>query len=663
MKTNEKKSVALLNFFGCRANRIKNSFKKPSKMLFGKIGLFLVLGVMILNVNFILLKNGENGVNISVGISNNANAGLYDFIADSARWTLYAATDPVGYFKSLGSTAVDAATTPVLWAFNWVLYGILALLSKLLVVSGALMDSALSQELFTSLMDQNIYRMWTIVRDILNMFFMILLLFSAFATIFQVEKYHIRKVIIMLIVMALLVNFSFPISRFIIDFSNSAMYFILDQITVGRHVSESALITNITSYGKLQSSSISGDSNTTTLILGLIVFTFVLFITMFAIAINLIIRLVAFMILIVLSPVGFVFAFFPDTKSVASSWWSALIKYALMGPIMTFFLYMAMVVFERNSLSTINLSDPGLGFIPTVINFIFIVTFLWMGLIASLKFGGDGSGIAMNMAKRTGSWVKGAAVGTAVGAVIVGANATGVPGGVRHRFNELKGGFARNREEKEAKIASTLGSSGAMSDLERKRYKESLDKMKPFSNQDLKTEAQKGNIAAAEELVNRKLLDQDTYEQVMGHASNAGDSKRKDDLTAKYKGANKEQRIDIVASIDAKKAASDESRIATTMTDHSLNRDQAREKILVDEINSKFTKLKHIEFAKQDFDKMYTEIDKKISSTNRMEQAEGQAMRDSIYQAFHGFNNEAKNEIAKIISDNQTKALVRNGVV
>lgn len=487
MKTNEKKSVALLKFFGCRASRIKNSFKKPSKKLFGKLGLFLIFGAMFLNLSAsfgvhdnrdeYIAKNISLGVNrasaewdlasiLGSGMLNTPEGAAFDD-SSSFNQTLVAANDGTGDGKNI--------------FIDWILVAVLNAMSALLDFSGKLLDMMLKQEFFDALIKQNssIYKGWTIVRDTLNIFFMILLLFSAFATIFQVEKYHIRKVIIMLIVMALLVNFSFPIAGFIIDFSNSAMYYLIELTAPGSGATQSGVMMRFSSFGSVLKNVNEPNSLATTDLILSIIFHFIIFITFISIALNLLIRNLAFAILLILSPAGFAFAFFPDTKGVANSWWSALFKYAFLGPIMVFFLYIAVLIFDQGGA----MSDSA-NFSGSAVAFIVPIVFLWMGLIISNKFGGDGAGVAMNMAKRTGGWVKGAAAGTAIGgAVLVGRSADSMTGGhvkgnimaIKNRWNQFGEDYNAKANKIAAERGAKIGVKGANEKLvqeNRKKWKE-----------------------------------------------------------------------------------------------------------------------------------------------------------------------------------------------
>ncbi|EKE21332.1 MAG: hypothetical protein ACD_7C00279G0008 [uncultured bacterium] len=489
------------NFLKTKFNRIKNSSKNPFKRTFGKIGLFLIFGMTVLNVsvnvNEQLKKNNYLDLELlSINI-NSVNAELPENwweVQDMSGSNYTIDPEKVDQNNSIDAVLGGNPFKAVVIAL---LNGINVALSKLVIFAGYLMDLALKQSFFNALIgNEGVYDGWVIVRDMLNMFFMLILLFSAFATIFQVEKYHLRKMIIMLVVMALLVNFSFPITRFIIDFSNSAMYFLVDNVSNSTK-SNSAMLADFASFGEALGSASDMTDSIAAAILSLIL-TFITAITIFAFALNLLIRLLAFVILIILSPAGFVFAFFPGTKNIADDWWGALFKYSFMGPIMMFFFYLAIMMFKKASGAAAGES----AWVVSFVKFFVPVVFLWMGLVASQKFGGAASGAAMNFAKKTGNNIKSYGQKAAWGTV--GLAGKGIDAGTGHRISGGIGGLkskwdswgenyktASNTRKTEA--AAFLGVDGANEKLVR----ENMKKMKEegISDADLNTKETSGTNA------------------------------------------------------------------------------------------------------------------------------------------------------------------------
>lgn len=463
---------------------IKNSLKNFSKKSFGKIGLFLIFGIIIWNLNFREdLNNGSQNNFLKIkfiyveAIDWNALSETYD-----ASGTGMDPMNKEGVNNDLKASVGD----PIGGFISTLLYGVLNILAKLVQFAGFLMDATLSQDFFRGLVDnEGVYTGWVIVRDTLNLFFMLLLLFSAFATIFQVEKYHLRKMIVMLVVMALLVNFSFPITRFIIDFSNSAMYFLVDSVSTQ---SPSANFGRFSEMGKALAAASELGVNTISSIILSIILTFIVLVTLLGFAINLLIRLLAFVILIILSPAGFVFAFFPSTKNIADDWWSALFKYAFMGPIMIFFFYLAILMFDRAG----SAASGEEAWVISFVKFFVPTAFLWIGLIASQKFGGSGSAMAMDFAKKTGNNIKSygqkAAWGTAGMAgkgvdTMTGHRISGGIGGLKAKWDSWGDNYKSKSNTRKTEAAARLGVDGANEKLVREKMKSMKDE--GVSNADL----------------------------------------------------------------------------------------------------------------------------------------------------------------------------------
>lgn len=74
---------------------------------------------------------------------------------------------------------------------------------------------------------------WTVTRDVANMFFVFFLLWVAIATIFGFEQYGMRQILPKLIVVALLINFSLPISQLVINTSNSLANIFIQSLGAG----------------------------------------------------------------------------------------------------------------------------------------------------------------------------------------------------------------------------------------------------------------------------------------------------------------------------------------------------------------------------------------------------------------------------------------------
>jgi len=74
---------------------------------------------------------------------------------------------------------------------------------------------------------------WGVMQGLANMFFILVLLWIALATIFDFEEYTAKNLLPKLIIMALLINFSLVITGIVVDFSNGLGYYFYQQLRGG----------------------------------------------------------------------------------------------------------------------------------------------------------------------------------------------------------------------------------------------------------------------------------------------------------------------------------------------------------------------------------------------------------------------------------------------
>lgn len=259
--------------------------------------------------------------------------------------------------------------------------------------------------------NSNIYIFWAFVRDILNMFFVIILLFSAFATIFQIEKYNYKKIMAKLIFAAFLVNFSFPITRIFIDISNVLLYSLVNIMSVSFYDPQQGAmaILNFSGYAGLIAPAM--ESSSTSLIISIIAI-FLIGITFIAMSFLFIIRLFAFVLLIIFSPVAFVAPAIPGAEKFGSMWWSNLLKYAFFAPIMMLFFYIAIAFMhalntsglELQKISGENVSATSQSVVSNLILCLVPVVIIWIGMGIANKFGIAGAEATMGRAKKFAKW-------------------------------------------------------------------------------------------------------------------------------------------------------------------------------------------------------------------------------------------------------------------
>jgi len=184
---------------------------------------------------------------------------------------------------------------------------------------------------------------WKIVRDVCNMFFVVVLLIIALATILNQEKYSYKTWLPKLILMAVLINFSKMICGLIIDVAQVVMMTFVNafkDVAAGNLVSNLGILDVVTLANN--SSELGFWAIVGAYFLGLIymIVSLVVIITMLAM---LVMRMVMIWVYVVLSPLAYVLASFPGGQKYSSQWWSEFTKNVIVGPVLAFFIWLSFV--------------------------------------------------------------------------------------------------------------------------------------------------------------------------------------------------------------------------------------------------------------------------------------------------------------------------------
>ena len=187
----------------------------------------------------------------------------------------------------------------------------------------------------------------SITRGFSNLGFIVFLVAIGLATALRIEEYKAKKTLPILIIIALLINFSPVFCGIIIDASNIVMNFFLEKIT-----GIEGFINIINQTGSSLMNLLFGSQfkigaviAAAVVVLVLIVFNFfagfifILFSALF------IMRYIMLWILVILSPIAFVSYILPATRRGGSllswrKWWEQLVAWSIIGIIAGFFLYL-----------------------------------------------------------------------------------------------------------------------------------------------------------------------------------------------------------------------------------------------------------------------------------------------------------------------------------
>ncbi|HWQ59892.1 MAG TPA: hypothetical protein VN420_01945 [Candidatus Fimivivens sp.] len=334
----------------------------------------------------------------------------------------------------------DKTASGFLWVINLVLYAVFLVAGFSVSVGATMLEFVLDPIAFNGMFNlAAVYDLWRMIRDFFNLFIILMILFIAFATIFQVQAYSYKKLLWHLVLMALLVNFSFPVTRFIIDAANVPMYFFLDSIApnsatgAGGVISselfkasdlESKILPGKTPGSTLTFGEVVGKSTMTVQLIQGIIFIFIFGISLVTLAILLFIRVITLLALVIFSPIGFIGTAIPWFSKLANQWWSQLMSNAFFGPTAALMLLVSVKVLQafksdedtmnqlhliagNNSISNATKTD-----LASVVTFAVPLIFIWMSMSVGKSFGVFGAnqviGSAQKFAKSTGRRFSGA---------------------------------------------------------------------------------------------------------------------------------------------------------------------------------------------------------------------------------------------------------------
>ena len=279
----------------------------------------------------------------------------------------------------------------VLYLTSWVLW------VAALVFDVSIKYSLSMQSVFADF--GTIQNIWTILRNFVNLLFILILVYISIATILRLENYGYKKLLGKLVIVAVLINFSLFFAEIIIDVSNfTTLVFykhIMDDAkgkadanvsaTRGLDAKDQYLSLAIINalgmqqiWGADNNSSVGTGSSTgagignssnntasnnpavengnaivadgggtgalnpwsmTLVGLGGSIFILILSFIFIAAAFMFLIRLCFLIILIILSPLAFGAMILPQTQSQASRWWKSLISNALFAPVYMMLMY------------------------------------------------------------------------------------------------------------------------------------------------------------------------------------------------------------------------------------------------------------------------------------------------------------------------------------
>jgi len=278
---------------------------------------------------------------------------------------------------------------------------------------------------------------WKTIRDIGNMGFIFVLLYAAIKTILGIGS-DTKKLIVNVIVVAILINFSLFFTKVVIDASNVLAITLYDAIAPGAldMTFTKGLATTLMQPLKIQgffNMNVAGIEGKRLIIIGVMgtIFALIAAFVFFAIAILLIIRFVVLIFIIILSPLAFLGYILPTLGDMKKKWLDALLGQAFFAPI--YFLLTLIVIAVSRGLVTGagglmeggnmasglagtvgasgTITSPPVSAIAIVVNFIIVIVLLIASIIISKQWADKAGHGVPGLTK----WALGAAGGATLG--------------------------------------------------------------------------------------------------------------------------------------------------------------------------------------------------------------------------------------------------------
>ena len=271
---------------------------------------------------------------------------------------------------------------------------------------------------------------WTVIRDVANIGFIFMLLYSSILKIVGREK-DTNGLIVKMVVAAVLVNFSLFFTKVFIDVTN------LIALTFYKAIAPTALLgpsnflnaglsnSIIDALGTQKLWQMIGDVNGSVILTSSVMTIIVLIVTTFifsAMAVMFIVRYVALIFVLVLSPIMFLSMVFPGLGGYASKWKSTLIGQSVFAPVFMLMTWVTVILIRGISDTVFIGMEPlgnaltstsfTVGAVPTLVNYVVIIIFLIASFTISKGFADQADGSI----KKLGSWALGFAGGAASGA-------------------------------------------------------------------------------------------------------------------------------------------------------------------------------------------------------------------------------------------------------
>ena len=248
--------------------------------------------------------------------------------------------------------SMDDVINALLGVVGWILSMIIFFLGKMIII---VVNLLIGYAQYNNFVHSNAVTLgWPLVRDVVNMFFIVVILVSAFSTIIRYKEFHYTTVLPKLLLMAVLINFSKTLIGLLIDFSQVIMLTFVSAFAqaAGGNFMSALRLNEMTKLGENYKTGDPKNTELKELIVAsmlAIVLMFVALILVIMMTVFLVLRIVILWILLILSPIAFFALALPGKMKTAlsaftSEWWKNLSTMLVAGPVMAFFLWLALAI-------------------------------------------------------------------------------------------------------------------------------------------------------------------------------------------------------------------------------------------------------------------------------------------------------------------------------
>ena len=296
---------------------------------------------------------------------------------------------------------------------------VLTFLGFITLMMGRVMDGVLQNfvfgygDLYLSTFGYAVEITWVTIRDLMNVAFIFGLVYIGFRFILFADDGAAKRNLALLIIAALLVNFSLFFAKAIVDVSHGILYEFNSMVEfVDLEEGEEARFDSLSGaimYTYAITSVLGGDGSSSItnvegrsgwIMVALITVTFLLLSFVFiAVAVILVIRTTIITFLLIFSPIMFIGWVFPALANLSRTWLRTFISQSFLAPLIFLFLYISLIITdaifraptdgERGSLVDLDFQ--------VYAGFVLGITFLIISLIAAQKLGSGAAGASVQM--------------------------------------------------------------------------------------------------------------------------------------------------------------------------------------------------------------------------------------------------------------------------